>query len=46
MKIVEQLGMTHVGVYRIPGNAAAISMLKDELNKVGIFSVVITNFLL
>lgn len=35
--IVESKGLTNRGIYRVPGNSAAIAQLQAELNKVGKF---------
>ena len=32
-KIIEMRGMDMTGIYRVPGNKAAIAMLKDELDR-------------
>ena len=36
-QIVEAKGLEMTGVYRIPGNKAAVTLLQEEFNKVGIF---------
>ena len=33
-QIVEARGLEMIGVYRIPGNKAAVTLLQDEFNKV------------
>lgn len=36
--IVESKGLTNRGIYRVPGNSAAIAQLQAELNKVDKFN--------
>lgn len=36
--IVESKGLTNRGIYRVPGNSAAIAQLQAELNKVDEFN--------
>lgn len=33
MRVVEAHGMETVGIYRIPGNTAAVNALKETLNQ-------------
>ena len=37
-KAIEDRGLEFVGIYRVPGNKAAIEMLKSELNQVKDYS--------
>lgn len=32
-KLVEERGLEYTGIYRVPGNNAAISSMQEELNK-------------
>lgn len=47
--VVEAHGMDTVGIYRIPGNTAAVNALKENLNlgleNVSLISLLITTFL-
>lgn len=35
-RIVEENGLFFTGIYRVPGNNASLTMLKDDLNQQGI----------
>ena len=35
-KFVEAHGLENQGIYRVPGNTAAVNMLQNELDKVGL----------
>lgn len=34
-KLVEERGLEYTGIYRVPGNNAAISIMQEELNNKG-----------
>lgn len=34
-KVVEERGLEYTGIYRVPGNNAAISSMQEELNSKG-----------
>ena len=39
-QIVEAKGLEMTGVYRIPGNKAAVTLLQEEFNKVFVFVLI------
>lgn len=32
-RLVEEMGLEYIGIYRVPGNNAMVSSLQDQLNK-------------
>ncbi|XP_018603308.1 rho GTPase-activating protein 21a isoform X6 [Scleropages formosus] len=38
-KLVEERGLEYTGIYRVPGNNAAISSMQDELNNKGLVDI-------
>lgn len=44
-EIVEARGLEVTGIYRVPGNTAAVTMMQDELNKVGLTSLLHPSFI-
>lgn len=38
-KVVEERGLEYTGIYRVPGNNAAISSMQEELNSKGMTDI-------
>lgn len=38
-KVVEERGLEYTGIYRVPGNNAAISSMQEELNTKGMTDI-------
>lgn len=38
-KVVEERGLEYTGIYRVPGNNAAISSMQEELNTKGMADI-------
>lgn len=38
-KLVEERGLEYTGIYRVPGNNAAISNMQEELNNKGMSDI-------
>lgn len=38
-KVVEERGLEYTGIYRVPGNNAAISSMQEELNSKGMSDI-------
>lgn len=38
-KLVEERGLEYTGIYRVPGNNAAISNMQEELNNKGVSDI-------